>query len=120
MGDFKFNGSLEALNYVRQRRTQGARLVIIGTAHTHPTAWSGRITGPGRDSSVFAAYDPSLIVEEEWSKVRTHLVLTPQDNNALDIWQAKSTKEPWEKRLVRNGYFLLQPKNTPRSRIKLL
>lgn len=119
-GDFQFRGPIDVLNYVNQRRLHQERLVVIGTAHTHPKGWSGRITGLGRDSSAFASYDPSVVNNESWSKARTHLVLTPADNNALDVWQVKSTNEAWEKRLVRNGYFLLQSKDTPPSRVRIL
>lgn len=119
-GDFHFNGPSNALNYISQRRSQGERTVIIGTAHTHPQGWSGRITGSDRDSSVFAAYEPQMVGGELWSKKRSHIVLTPMDNDALDVWQAKFSSEPWEKRLVRNGYFVLEPKTSPQGRVRLV
>lgn len=84
-GDFQFKDVAVALDYVRERRLGG-------------------------DLTVFSNYEPEMVSGELWSSYRSHIVLTPADNNSLDVWQPKRSNEPWEKRLVRNGYFILEPK----------
>lgn len=119
-GDFQFRDIDVALNYARERQKAGEKLVVVGTAHTHPQGWSGRITGYGRDLTVFSSYEPEIVNSELWSNYRSHIVLTPADNQALDVWQPKRSNEPWEKRLIRNGYFILEPKATTQGRVRVI
>lgn len=107
--DFKFAGPWEsgAFQYVEQRRQAGEHLVVIGTVHTHPKGWSGRITGGNRDANVFSTYE--AMKGDLLSNKRSHIVMTPEDDNKLDIWQAKEIDEPWDKKLLRTGHFLLKP-----------
>lgn len=117
-GEFLFAGPHAAYDYVRQRRQAGEHLVVIGSVHTHPKGWSGRITGQNRDSSVFASLE--ALSGGLLSNKRSHIVMTPADNNQIDIWQANDTNEPWDKKLVRNGHFLLKSIKPPEGRVRIV
>lgn len=117
-GDFHFADPHGAYDYIRQRRLAGEHLVLIGTIHTHPKGWSGRITGGDRDANVFSTYE--AIRGDLLSHKRSHIVMTPADDNKVDIWQAKETNEEWNKKLVRTGHFLLKSNTPPPSRARVI
>lgn len=117
-GDFNFQGPHGALNLCEGKGSEGKKLVVIGTFHTHPPGWSGRVTVGERDEHVFAIFED--ITGKLWSQKRAHIVLTPADDNKIDVWQAKNTSGLWGERLIRNGYFLLEPKTPPPSRVKIV
>lgn len=119
--EFDFAGGPHgAYDYIRQRRLAGEHLVLIGTVHTHPKGWSGRITGGDRDAKVFATYETESYKGDLLSNKRSHIVMTPADDSKVDIWQAKDTNEPWHKRLARTGHFLLKSNNPPQSRVRVI
>jgi len=101
----------EATDYAREAKNKGEKASVVGFFHTHPQGWSGKITYGDRDSHVFGTVEASK-GGELWTEKSAHIVLTPDENQAIDVWQTngKAKEIGWDNSLVRNNCFILTPK----------
>ncbi len=105
--DFSLASTFEAHDFIERASSRpGEKRVIIGAGFTHPKHKSHRLTAD--DLLLLKKFETDN--RGPWSSNRAHLVITPEDNNAIDLWQAKHIEGPLETRLIRNGYFVLEPK----------